>query len=194
MHPGFPPLPLGGISTIQGQGSFSIIFAGEMAGSQRSPRQEASQQPQVQLRHDTGRSMQTNAAGPSAAFKSTAEEANAAIQAHTCKRKREPNESAQQISMEPVWQTGHGIGFDGSIWWKDCNEGFQIALETQYQASVPKVAHECITETGVKVRLRHDIGRWTQTNLSNGIARLLRRIELASPSTQSCFGQAACAT
>ena len=126
-------------------------------------------------------------AEPSAPVQSTAD----AIQARARKRKHEPNESAKQISTEPVWQIGHGIGPDSSIWWKDCNESLQTALETQYQASVPKVVHECITETGVKVRFRHDVGRWMQTNLSDGITRLLRRIELASPSPRSCSGQAA---
>ena len=96
------------------------------------------------------------------------------------KRQRTDASSESEDSAGPLWQVG-SEGWDGSIWWKDCSEPFQTALETQYQAKLPKVKHECTTQTGRQVQFRHNLTKMLQTNLSNGITKMLRRISAISP-------------
>jgi hypothetical protein len=99
------------------------------------------------------------------------------------RQRREPTDASSESedTVGPVWQVGSEGGWDGSIWWKDCSEPFQAALETQYQAKIPRVKHECTTQTGRKVYFRHNLEKMLQTNLSNGITKMLRRISAISP-------------
>ena len=120
-------------------------------------------------------------AEPSAAETNTAEPC--IIKAPTRKRPRtEAGAASSETESEagPVWQVGSDNGWDSAIWWRDCTEPFQNALEAQYQATIKKVTRNCRTPNGRIVSYRHNLEIMLQTNLTNGITKMLRRINAIS--------------
>ena len=105
--------------------------------------------------------------------------------AEPSKRRRRDSGTASSSESEPaagpVWQVGSDSGWDNAIWWKDCTEPFQAALEAQYQAKRRKVTHECTHPNGRKVLFKHNLTRMLQTNQGNGVTKMLRRIDSISP-------------
>ena len=105
-------------------------------------------------------------------------------QATTSKRQRRDSGTATSSESEPeagpLWQVGSDSGWENAIWWKDCSEPFQAALEAQYQAKRRKVTHECTQLSGRKVLFKHNLEKMLQTNQSNGITKMLRRIAAIS--------------
>jgi hypothetical protein len=53
-------------------------------------------------------------------------------------------------------------------------------LEAQYQATIKKVTHNCRAPNGRIVSYRHNLEKMLQTNLTNGITKMLRRINAIS--------------
>jgi len=105
------------------------------------------------------------------------------VEAPTHKRLRTESgtvSSETKAEAGPVWQVGSDNGWDSAIWWRDCAEPFQNALGAQYQATIKKVAYNCRTPNGRIVSYRHNLEKMLQTNLTNGITKMLRRISAIS--------------
>ena len=95
------------------------------------------------------------------------------------RQRRDPGtatSSESEPEAGPLWQVGSDSGWDNAIWWKDCSEPFQAALEAQYQAKRRKVTHECTQPNGRKVLFTHNLVKMLQTNQSNSVTKMLRRI------------------